>query len=69
LNHKPWYVSSFIDYTSPLEYSLNWKEKKADQTVRFTIEPCSRKAGTAADPLNRLAAKDLLTAMAQKVPD
>lgn len=65
---KPHYGSSFTYDGSPLEYSLHWKEKKLDQSIRFTIEPCSRKAGTAADPLNKLAAKDLLTAMAKEVP-
>ena len=62
---KPHYGSSFTYDGSPVEYSLNWKEKKVDQTIRFTTEPCSRKAGTAADPLNQLVAKDLLTAMAK----
>lgn len=65
---KAHYGSSFVYDGSPLEYSLNWKEKKVDQTIRFTTEPCSRKAGTAADPLNQLAAKDLLTAMAKDLP-
>lgn len=62
---KAHYGSSFVYDGSPVEYSLNWKEKKVEQTIRFTTEPCSRKAGTAADPLNQLAAKDLLTAMAK----
>ncbi|MCJ1391940.1 hypothetical protein MMC18_004807 [Xylographa bjoerkii] len=64
---KPYYGSSFTYDGSPVEYSLNWKQKKVDQTIRFTTEPCSQKAGTAADPLNQLAAKDLLTAMAKDV--
>ena len=64
---KPYYEASFTYDGSPVEYSLNWKEKKVDQTIRFTTEPCSRKAGTAADPLNQLAAKDHLTAMAKDV--
>ena len=65
---KAHYGSSFVYDGSPVEYSLNWKEKKVDQTIRFTTEPCSRKAGTAADPLNQLPAKDLLTAMAKDLP-
>lgn len=64
---KPHYASSFTYDGSPMEYSLNWKEKKTDQTIRFTAEPCSRQAGTAADPLNQLAAKNLLTAMTKDV--
>jgi DMATS type aromatic prenyltransferase len=67
VNGKPHYGASFVYDGSPIEYSLNWKEKKADQTVRFTTEPCSSKAGTADDPLNQLAAKDLLTSMAKVV--
>lgn len=50
---KPSFVSSFNEDGSPLEFSVNWKEKKAEQTIRFTIEPGSRKAGTAADSLNQ----------------
>ncbi|KAF2228552.1 aromatic prenyltransferase [Viridothelium virens] len=66
---KPHYSSSFTYDGSPLEYSLNWKEKKKNgQTVRFTIEPSSLKSGTAADRLNQVAAKDLLTAMAKHIP-
>ncbi|KAL9622088.1 MAG: hypothetical protein Q9160_003587 [Pyrenula sp. 1 TL-2023] len=60
---KPHYVSTFTYDGSPLEYSLNWKEKKTGQTIRFTAEPCSPEAGTSADPLNQLASRDLLTAM------
>ncbi|ETS75465.1 hypothetical protein PFICI_12409 [Pestalotiopsis fici W106-1] len=62
-----YYDSTFTPDGSPIEYSLNWKEKKARQTVRLAIEPCSREAGTAADPLNQLASKSLLEAMAKDV--
>ena len=66
---KPHYSSSFTYDGSPLEYSLNWKEKKKNaETVRFTIEPSSLASGTPADRLNQLAAKDLLTAMGKQVP-
>lgn len=65
IDGKAHYGSSFVYDGSPVEYSMNWKEKKVDQTIRLTTEPCSRKSGTAADPLNQLAAKDLLTAMAK----
>lgn len=64
---KPHHGATLTHDGSPLEFSLNWKEKKADQTIRFTIEPCSRKSGSAADPLNQLAAKDFLIAMAKDV--
>lgn len=65
---KPHYGAWLTHDGSRLEYSLNWKERKLDQTIRFTIEPSSRQAGTAADPLNQRAAKDLLTAMVKEVP-
>ncbi|KAK7756872.1 hypothetical protein SLS62_000888 [Diatrype stigma] len=61
------YRATFTYDGSPLEYSLNWKEKKAGQTVRFTTEPRAPEAGTAADPLNQRASKALLTAMAEKI--
>lgn len=67
LNGIPHYQTTFTVDGSPLEYSLNWKEK-AGQTVRFTFEPCYEEAGTSADPLNQLASKKLLTAMAKEVP-
>ena len=68
LDGKPHYGPSFTYDGSPLEYSLHWKEKRPKQIIRFTVEPCSQKAGTAADPLNQLAAKDLLTTMTNSVP-
>ncbi|KAJ8130683.1 hypothetical protein O1611_g2946 [Lasiodiplodia mahajangana] len=68
VNGKPHYGSSFTYDGSPLEYSVNWKEKKADQTIRFTTEPCSPEAGTAADPLNDKMARTILSEMAKEVP-
>jgi DMATS type aromatic prenyltransferase len=65
IDGKPHYGAWLTHDGSRLEYSLNWKEKKPDQTIRFTIEPTSREAGTPADPLNQLAARKLLTAMAK----
>ncbi|KAI1735258.1 aromatic prenyltransferase [Xylaria scruposa] len=65
---KPHYASSFTYDGSPLEYSLNWKEKKIDPTIRFTTEPCSSKAGTDADPFNQLTAMDVLKGMANYIP-
>jgi DMATS type aromatic prenyltransferase len=63
IDGKPYYTSSFTHDGSPLEYSLNWKEKKTGQTIRFTIEPSSPKTGTATDRLNQQAADDFLTRM------
>nr|UQE90685.1 prenyltransferase PT1 [Periconia sp.] len=65
---KPYYGSWLTYDGSPLEYSLNWKEKKPNQTIRFTIEPTSSKAGTAADRLNQLGAKELLTTLSKEIP-
>lgn len=68
VNGQPHYGAWLTYDGSRLEYSLNWKEKKPDQTIRFTLEPCSERAGTAADPLNQQAAGDLLASMAKDVP-
>ncbi|KAK7745572.1 hypothetical protein SLS53_003072 [Cytospora paraplurivora] len=68
LDGKPHWGSSFTPDGSPLEYSLNWKQKTHRQTVRFTIEPVGEAAGSAADILNQLAAKDALTGMTDEVP-
>ncbi|KAI5918416.1 tryptophan dimethylallyltransferase-domain-containing protein [Camillea tinctor] len=66
VNGQAHYGSWLTHDGSRLEYSMNWKEKKPEQTIRFTIEPASGEAGTPADPLNQLAAKQLLTAMAKE---
>ncbi|RYC64352.1 hypothetical protein CHU98_g1872 [Xylaria longipes] len=68
VNGKPHYGSTFTYDGSPLEYSLNWKEKKAEQTIRFTTEPCSPEAGTASDPLNQRMVRNILSEMAKEVP-
>lgn len=60
---KPHYASSFTHDGSPLEYSLNWKEKKQGQTIRFCMEPSNTKSGTVADRLNQQAADEFLTKM------
>ena len=68
IDGKPHYGAWLTYDWSPLEYSINWKEKQPNQTVRFAIEPASPKAGTAADRLNQRSAKDWLTKMAKDVP-
>lgn len=67
---KPHYASSFTHDGSPLEYSLNWKEKKTGQTIRFCMEPSNARSGTVADPLNQQAADEFLSQMkeAKDVP-
>jgi DMATS type aromatic prenyltransferase len=53
---------------SACELSINFKERSPDRTVRFTIEVIGFKAGTAADPFNQDATKNLLRAMAAEMP-
>ncbi|KAI3327599.1 aromatic prenyltransferase [Xylariaceae sp. AK1471] len=68
VNGKANYASTFTYDGSPLELSLNWKEKKAVPTIRFTTEPCSPEAGTPLDPLNQKSARNVLSEMAKIVP-
>ncbi|ORY71068.1 aromatic prenyltransferase [Pseudomassariella vexata] len=68
ISGKPFYGSWLTYDRSALEYSLNWKEKSPFQTVRFTLEPMSKKAGTSADRLNQTGAKEFFTAVAMDIP-
>lgn len=68
VNGKPPYPSTMTVDGSPLEYSLNWREKKTSQLIRFTAEPTSHETGKPVDVINRAAARDLLTSMAEEVP-
>jgi DMATS type aromatic prenyltransferase len=68
VNGKPHYPSTMTNDGSPLEYSLNWKEKKPTQLIRFTAEPMSHETGRPVDALNRAAARNLLASMAKEVP-
>lgn len=61
----PFYGSWITHDLSPIEFSLNWKEKIPKQTIRFTIEAVTRHAGTATDPINQLGAKEFLTALSK----
>jgi DMATS type aromatic prenyltransferase len=46
--------SSFMtDDYSPLELSWDWGVSEGDSSVRFSIEPIGKYAGTPADPLNQ----------------
>lgn len=65
---KAHYNATFTHDGSPLEYSVNWREKKIGRTVRFATEPCSRDSGSASDPFNQRASQALLTAMSKDVP-
>jgi len=68
INGKPYYGSWITHDLSPFEWSLNWKEKSSKQTVRFTVEPMTLKAGTAEDPINQLGAKEFLEGVQKDLP-
>lgn len=57
---KPYYGSWITHDLSPFEYSLNWKENSSKPTIRFTLEPVTKQAGTAVDPINQLGAEEFL---------
>jgi DMATS type aromatic prenyltransferase len=65
---KAYHRPEFAWDGSPLEFSINWKEKKPTRTVRFTAEPMTRNSGRPADLLNQRAAHELFTAMSRDVP-
>ncbi|KAI1632605.1 aromatic prenyltransferase [Biscogniauxia mediterranea] len=65
---KPYYGAWITHDMSPLEYSLNWKEKSPKQTIRFTVEAVTKQAGTATDPINQLGAKEFMNAISKDVP-
>ncbi|KAI7211772.1 hypothetical protein KC333_g7487 [Hortaea werneckii] len=67
IDGEPYYGSWITHDLSPLEYSLNWKEKSSKQTVRFTIEAVTKQAGTAKDPINQLGAKEFLDAASKDI--
>lgn len=69
IDGKPYYGSWLTHDLSPLEYSLNWKEKSGKTTLRFTLEPVNKDSGTAADPINQLAAQKFLNAVSEDVPE
>lgn len=57
--------------TERIEYSWRWPqgEPGSDKPeIRLGVKPWSRLAGTVADPLNLLAATDLLTSLAPQIP-
>jgi DMATS type aromatic prenyltransferase len=68
IDGKAFYDATFTYDGSPLEFSLNWREKKSQRTLRFAHEPFTRDSGTDIDPFNQRSAQALLTAMAKDVP-
>ncbi len=55
---QPRYKSFMCDDFSPVEYSWRWDGDRPD--VRFCVEPIGPLAGTAVDPFNQAAMKELL---------
>ncbi|KAK2599078.1 hypothetical protein QQS21_005419 [Conoideocrella luteorostrata] len=54
---------------SPDEYSWKWNEKpESHPTIRYSIEPISQASGTSLDPLNQLAAGEIIHRLANQVP-
>ena len=53
---------------SPMEYSWKWNTATSDPDVRFTMEAISQFAGTAMDPLNQTASREMLHRIAEVVP-
>ena len=68
VNGKPYYGSWLTHDLSPFEFSLNWKEKSRKQILRFTFEPVTKQAGTAADPINQLGTKEFMNSISTDVP-
>ncbi|KAL8942497.1 MAG: hypothetical protein Q9216_001641 [Gyalolechia sp. 2 TL-2023] len=68
INGKPYYGSWLTHDLSPFEFSINWKEKSRKQIIRFTFEPTTKQAGTAADPINQLGTKEFMKTISNVVP-
>lgn len=45
---------------APIEYSWKWNTTKSEPDVRFTMESIGPFTGTTKDPLNQLAARDMV---------
>lgn len=64
--------SQRLDYissrTERLEYSWRWPEQDEKPEIRIGVKPWSRFAGTVMDPLNLMAATELLSSMAPQIP-
>ncbi|KAI1824890.1 dimethylallyl tryptophan synthase GliD1 [Xylaria intraflava] len=53
---------------SPIEYSWKWNTPTHEPDVRYTMEPINRFTGTAMDPLNQNASKEMLHRISEIVP-
>ncbi|KFY27181.1 hypothetical protein V493_03668 [Pseudogymnoascus sp. VKM F-4281 (FW-2241)] len=59
--------SILVQDGSQVEFSIKWKEAKAQRAVRFTIEPTGYEAGTPSDPLNQKETLKVARAMTPEV--
>ncbi len=53
---------------SPMEYSWKWNTATKEPDVRFTMEAIGKFAGSAMDPLNQVATREMLHRIAEVVP-
>jgi DMATS type aromatic prenyltransferase len=53
---------------SPMEYSWKWNTPTKEPDVRFTMEAINQFTGTALDPLNQTASREMLHRIAEAVP-
>ncbi|KAI0393716.1 dimethylallyl tryptophan synthase GliD1 [Xylariaceae sp. FL0594] len=53
---------------SPIEYSWKWNTPTKEPDVRYTMEPINQFSGTAMDPLNQAASKEMLHRISEVVP-
>ncbi|KAH8890664.1 aromatic prenyltransferase [Thozetella sp. PMI_491] len=63
----PRYNSFMCDDFSPVEYSWRWDGDRPD--VRFCVEPIGPLAGTAVDPFNQAAMKEMLHSLESSHPE
>ncbi|KAI0469319.1 dimethylallyl tryptophan synthase GliD1 [Xylaria cf. heliscus] len=53
---------------SPIEYSWKWNTPTSEPDVRFTMEAINQFTGSAMDPLNQTASREMLHRIAEAVP-
>ena len=58
--------SFMTDNNCPVEISWDWGWNEQEPTVRYSLEPINRSAGTVQDPLNRDAASRMLSRLQEK---
>lgn len=53
---------------SPMEYSWKWNTATSEPDIRFTMEAIGQFTGSAMDPLNQTATREMLHRIAEAVP-